>query len=137
MEFLSAVLTHPITLVGVGSAVGGNLRYWIGRWVKIQPWAGDFPWATFAINVSGSFFLGFFAVWLYERIASERPELYLLLGVGFCGGYTTFSSFEWETFALIREDRWFEASGYIVGSVLVGFVGLLLGVGLARFFFSE
>jgi len=106
MEWLLACALHPVTLLTVGSAVGGNLRYYLGRWIDTQEWPGSLPWGTFVINVSGSFLLGFFAVAFLERLTPARREFYLLLGTGFCGGYTTFSTFEWETYKLLRSGNW-------------------------------
>ena len=130
LEACLVVLLHPVTLIAVGSAVGGNLRYWIGRWIDSQHWGGDLPWGTFVINVSGSFLLGFFAVAFVERFAPAWPKAYLLRGVGRCGGYTTFSTFEWETFKLIRDGSWLLAFANVAGSVLAGFAAVLLAVTL-------
>ena len=127
-EWLAAAAVHPLVLVAVGSAAGGTLRYGLGRWIDAQGWRGGLPWGTFVINVSGSLVLGFFAVWFLERLSPARRELYLLLGTGLCGGYTTFSTFEWETYKLVRDGNWPAAAGYVLGSVAAGFLGLLLGV---------
>ena len=126
--WLAAVASHPVTLIALGSAVGGNLRYWLGRWIDARPWAAGLPWGTFVINVTGSLLLGFFAVWLLEKPAVARREVYLLLGTGFCGGYTTFSTFEWETYQLVRGGNWPAALANVFGSVAVGFLGVFLGV---------
>ena len=136
-DWIIAVLMHPIVLVGVGSAAGGNLRYWLGRWIDSQAWRGGLPWGTFVINVSGSLLLGFFAVAFLERLAPARRDLYLLLGTGLCGGYTTFSTFEWETFKLIREGDWISAFANVGGSVLAGFLGVVIGVYLAHMFLGR
>ena len=132
-----AVMTHPVMLIGLGSAVGGNLRYWLGRWVDNQQWPWGLPWGTFVINVSGSFLLGFFAVLFLERIAPARRDLYLLLGTGFCGGFTTFSTFEWETYKLVREGSWPAALVNVGGSLLVGFVGVVCGVFVSHLVFGR
>ena len=127
-DWLAAAAVHPVTLIAVGSAAGGNLRYWLGRWIDEQPWAAGLPWGTFVINVTGSLLLGFLAVWFFERAGPDRRELYLLLGTGFCGGYTTFSTFEWETYKLVRDGRWELALANVAGSVVAGFLGVLLAV---------
>jgi CrcB protein len=137
MEWLGDVAVHPITLIAVGSAVGGNLRFWLGRWVDAQQWPGGVPWGTFVINVSGSLLLGFFAVWFLERLEPQRRDLYMLLGTGFCGGYTTFSTFEWETYKLIRDQNWFAALANVVGSVVVGFLCVFLGALAAHLIFGR
>ncbi|MBN9121854.1 MAG: fluoride efflux transporter CrcB [Planctomycetes bacterium] len=137
MEWLVEVAVHPITLIAVGSAVGGNMRYWLGRWIDAQQWPGGIPWGTFVINVTGSLVLGFCAVWFLERAEPARRGLYLLLGTGFCGGYTTFSTFEWETFKLVRDENWFAAVANVFGSVAVGFLGVFLGALAAHLIFGR
>jgi CrcB protein len=136
-DWLAAVAVHPVVLIAVGSAIGGNFRYFLGRWIDSHPWAEGFPWGTFVINVTGSLFLGFFAVVLLERLDPARRGLYLMAGTGFCGGYTTFSTFEWETFKLIRDGSWPTALGNVLGSVAVGFVGVSLGALVAHLIFGR
>ena len=137
MEWLGEIAVHPIVLIAVGSAVGGNLRYWLGRWIDAQQWPGGIPWGTFVINVTGSLVLGFCAVWFLERLEPARRALYLLLGTGFCGGYTTFSTFEWETYKLLRDENWFAALANVFGSVAVGFFGVFLGALAAHMIFGR
>jgi CrcB protein len=136
-DWLAAAAVHPVTLVAVGSALGGNARYWLGQWIDARQLPGGLPWGTFAINVTGSLILGFLAVWFMERLGPVRRELYLLLGTGFCGGYTTFSTFEWETYKLVRDGNWPAALAYVLGSVLVGFLGVFAGALGAHFLFGR
>lgn len=136
-EWVTAVASHPATLVAVGSAVGGNLRYWLGRWIDGQAWPGGLPWGTLVVNVSGSFLLGFFAVAFLERVAPARREAYLLLGTGFCGGYTTFSTFEYETYKLAREGHYPAALGYVAASCVAGFAAVAAGALLATVTFGK
>ena len=129
--FAGRVCLHPAALVAVGCAVGGNLRYWLAKGVNARPWAEGLPWATFLINVSGSFLLGIAAELYIERTTSDtRREIYLLLGTGFCGGYTTFSTFSYEMLKLMREGHWDWAVIYALGSVIVSLLGVWLGMHL-------
>ena len=92
---------------------------------------------TLFINVSGSLILGAAAVIILERMAPEYQDWYLLIGTGFCGGYTTFSTFEWENLKLVRDGSWWYALGNVFGSVLAGFIGVLLGALLAYLLFPR
>jgi CrcB protein len=120
-------LTHHAVVVMLGGAVGTYARYALSKWVSSQTWAQGFPYGTLIINVSGSFILGAAAVVIRERLPPGHDTWYLLLGIGLCGGYTTFSTFEWETLSLVRDGSWWLALVNVTASVLLGFGGVLLG----------
>ena len=119
-----------VLALSAGGVVGVNARFWLGHWMN--RWASpDFPWATFTINVTGSFAIGFLTVLLARWL--PHPHLRLLLVTGLLGGYTTFSAYSFESLSLWeRGDRW-AAAAYVVGSVLAGLAAVTVGVMLARY----
>src|SRR5205807_8098605 len=125
------VLRNKMVILMLGGALGTYLRYVVGRWFAMQPWGQGFPYGTLFINVSGSFVLAVAAGIILERLPPEHQDWYLLIGTGFCGGYTTFSTFEWETFKLVRDGSWWYALANVLGSILAGFLGVVLAVTLA------
>jgi fluoride exporter len=126
--WLTTALSHPTCLVAVGGSVGSIARYWTGVWFRAQPWAKDYFWGTFFINVSGSIVLGIVAA-----ICRDRAGIgFLLFGTGFCGGYTTFSTFSLEVIEHLQRNRWDLALIYIVTSVLAGAAGLAAAMACAR-----
>jgi CrcB protein len=123
---------HPmnILIVGIGGFMGALSRYGLALWIG-QRWGRAFPLGTFVINVSGSFLIGLFMTLMAERF-TVNPQWRLLLIVGFLGAYTTFSTFEYETGALLKDGEWTFAMLNIILSVVVGFVALKLGEALAK-----
>jgi CrcB protein len=124
-------------LLMVGGALGTYARYALSRWISLQPWAQGFPYGTLVINVTGSFILGIAAAIILERLTPEYNNWYLLIGTGFCGGYTTFSTFAWETSKLLRDGSWPLATANIVGSVLASVAGVFLALILVEVLFPR
>jgi fluoride exporter len=116
--------------IAAGAAVGGLARYWVATAIQ-QRMGVTFPWGTLAVNVTGSLLLGFIL-----RYALATPGLSLevraLLTTGFCGGYTTFSTFSYETAALLEDGQYERAGLYAFGSMLVALLATFGGFVLAR-----
>jgi len=116
-------------MVMVGGATGSLMRYVLGTAIMNRTGA-RFPLGTVVINITGSFLIGLLMTLLTERL-SPNPNWRLLLVVGFLGGYTTFSSFEWETLGLMRDGaRWLGLLN-VVGSVVIGYLAVWLGAAVA------
>jgi fluoride exporter len=114
--------------LALGGVVGTLARYELGRWV--HGWAGTgFPWGTFAINALGCVALGFLT--RYAATASLSPEARGMLTVGFCGAFTTFSTFSYETVALLQDGEIGKAVAYSLGSVAIGITAMFAGLALA------
>jgi CrcB protein len=116
--------------VALGSALGGASRYLLGGLIQ-RLLDTTFPAGTLIINVSGSLLLGAILRYAVETPALS-PEIRALLTVGFCGGYTTFSTFSYETVALFGDGQWTKAAAYVAGSVLLSLIATLLGFAAAR-----
>lgn len=114
-------------LVGVGGSIGAVLRYLVGKWAETRNHSA-FPIATFTVNTTGSFILG-----LVTRLAGIlyphwSVPITLFLGTGFCGAYTTFSTFSYEAITLVRHHRRAQAVLYVLGSLSVGLASGALGL---------
>jgi CrcB protein len=112
-------------VVLAGAGIGGLARYVAGSWIMLK-YGGRFPLGTLIINVSGSFLIGVLMTLLTERL-NPHPNWRLFLVVGFLGGYTTFSSFEYEIFQSVRDGARWMAMLYLTGSVALGYLGVWMG----------
>lgn len=117
-------------LIALGAAAGANARYWLGRWITAG-WPDAFPTATLLINLSGSLGLGLLVGWPRAQ-AAWGGGLWLLAGVGFLGGYTTFSTFSVELVRLLQEGRQLAALAYALLSALGGLLAAAAGFALAK-----
>ncbi len=119
-----------ILVIALGAALGANLRYGVSIW-SAQRWGTAFPYGTMLINVLGSLAIGLVLVLLTTRLAVSDVWR-LLIVTGFLGGFTTFSTFSYETYGLLVNGSWLEAGLNLLGSVGLGMLGVFLGAGLAR-----
>jgi CrcB protein len=120
---------RELAAIFLGGAVGALLRAGLVQWQA--PRLGHWPWVTFGVNVAGAFALGYFVTRLQERLplsAYRRP----LLGTGFCGALTTFSTMQVELLRMLDRGSVGLALGYAAASVLCGFLAVWLSTGLVR-----
>jgi CrcB protein len=120
---------RELTAIFAGGAIGAVARVWLSqRYVQSDV---SWPWTIFAINITGSFALGYFATRLQERLPQStyrRP----LLGTGFCGAYTTFSTMEVEILKMIEANHYLLAITYAIVSLIAGMAAIWLASTLVR-----
>ncbi len=116
--------------IALGAVVGASARYFLGTYIG-RHFSTVFPYGTLLINVTGSLMLGFFLVYASERVLLD-PRWRLLVAVGFCGSYTTFSSYAFESFALMEQGQWMLMGLNILSSNALCLAGVLAGAALAR-----
>ncbi len=117
----------PYLCVAAGSALGGMARYGFGLFAS-RLWGDSFPWGTIAINIAGSFVIGFFgALTTANGALPASPNLRIFVMVGICGGFTTFSSFSLQTFSLARDGSWPGAAANILLSVALCLAAVTAG----------
>ncbi len=120
-----------LVLIALGGAAGAVSRYLIQGWVE-EFTAGRFPWGTFVVNISGSFFLGVVFALAMDR-AIIAPEVRVPLMIGFISSYTTFSTLMLESWRLVEEGDLLFAFGNIALSIAVGMVAVVAGLAVGRF----
>ena len=116
--------------ISLGAVAGANLRYAVNRWAAAYL-SASLPYGTLIVNVTGSFIIGFFLVWTTERVLAD-PYWRMLIAVGFCGSYTTFSSFSFETLRLFEEGHFGLAAGNFALNNIVSLLAVFGGAVLAR-----
>jgi CrcB protein len=121
-------LRYVLVLLGGGS---GALARYIASLAIMTRFGGKFPLGTLVINVTGSFAIGYLMTLMTERYNLD-PAWRLLLVTGFLGGYTTFSSFEWETYTAVREGAFWAGMLNVLSSLILGYVAVWFGSILAR-----
>ncbi len=117
-------------LVGFGGFLGSVARYLtqqgVGKWMPVI-----FPYGTLTVNIAGSLIIGII-YGLMDRNSLLSAEWRIFLATGFCGGFTTFSTFSYETLALVRDGEYAFAGLYVGGSVIVGLLAVIAGITLTR-----
>ena len=121
-------------LVGIGGFLGANARFLVSSWLarNLDP---ALPWGTLTVNITGSFIIGAFLVWTTERFIGN-PDLRLMLAVGFCGAYTTFSSYAFETMRLFEQGHWLDAAGNFLLNNILALAAVFAGMSLVRWLTS-
>ena len=123
-------MIRPILLVGLGGCIGSILRYLVST---VIPWdKSGFPTATFIVNIAGCLLIGLAYGLLSKYSAGQSNSLYLLLTTGFCGGFTTFSTFSNESVTMLQSGNPTGGLLYITGSLVLGLLATLGGYALAR-----
>jgi len=121
---------RPYLWVSLGGILGVNLRYFLSRVITRLSDAA-FPYGTLVINVTGSLVLGFFLVWTTERVLAD-PRWRLLVSIGFCGSYTTFSGYAYETMSYFEQGHWTLFATNILANNVLCLVAILAGAMIAR-----
>ena len=117
--------------VALGGALGALARYGISGWVYDRL-GENFPWGTLVVNLVGCLVLGLVIRWL--QVSAVAPEVRPFLTIGVLGAFTTFSTFSYETVALLQEGQWLRAGLYMGGSVVLGLIAMVAGMALATAF---
>ena len=117
-------------LISLGAIAGANLRYWVGDWVA-QRVGASFPFGTLLVNLSGTLLLGIFLTLATERFLID-PRWRVLVAIGFCGSYTTFSSYTYESVNLILTGQTTLGLLNLFGSALLGGMVMFAGIYIGR-----
>lgn len=125
-----------VTSVAIGGAAGSVLRYWLAHQVNLFMGVGGLAWGTLSVNLLGGFAIGFTLIALQDWLQAD-PVWRLLLVVGFLGGFTTFSTFSWETYTLWINGQQSVAIMNALANVVFSILGTALGVWLARVWLVE
>jgi len=127
---MGGALWRDVVLISLGAAVGANLRYAVNR-AALKFISASVPYGTLIVNVTGSFILGFFLAWTTERVLASA-HWRALVAVGFCGAYTTYSSYGFETVVLIEQGHYGLASANFLANNVLALLAVMAGMALAR-----
>lgn len=121
---------QPVFWISIGAVLGANARYFLSRW-GARSLSPSFPYGTLIINITGSLILGFFLIWTTERVLAD-PKWRFLVAIGFCGSYTTFSSFAFESMYFFEQGQWGLFALNVLANNLLCLTACLGGMALAR-----
>lgn len=116
--------------IALGATVGANLRYAVNR-LALKYLSVSVPYGTLIVNITGSFIVGFFLAWTSERVLAD-PRWRPLVAVGFCGAYTTYSSYTFETATLLEQGHYSLAAANFFANNLLALLAVIAGMALAR-----
>ena len=122
---------RDFVVISIGAIFGANARYILSRYAA-KVLGPVFPYGTLFIHVTGSMIVGFFMIWASERVLLD-PRWRLLVVIGFCGAFTTFSSYAFETMAYFEQGQWALMLTNIFANNVLCLLGALAGMALARF----
>lgn len=117
-------------VISIGAILGANARYWVGGWAA-ERYGAVFPYGTLIINLSGSFILGLFMTLITERFL-VNPNWRLLIGIGFLGSYTTFSTYTYESVSLLMNGQPWLGLINLIGESMFGATAVFLGFLVGR-----
>jgi len=120
----------PYLWISLGAVSGASARYFVSRWAA-KLINADFPYGTLLVNLTGSFLLGLFLIWTTERVLADA-RWRLIIAIGFCGSYTTFSSYAFETIAYFEQGHWLLLWTNVIFNNLLCLLAVIAGAALAR-----
>jgi CrcB protein len=120
-----------LLVIAIGGAAGALARYAVANWA-LRHWGTAFPYGTLVINVAGSFLLGVVMQLAQQQAINDTTRM--LIAVGFCGAFTTFSTFSYENVLLLQQKNWNAVLVYTAASVVVGLLAVMAGLQLAQLF---
>jgi len=120
----------PYLWISLGAVLGASSRYGLSRFIA-RVSGTSFPYGTLLINITGSMILGWFMIWSTERAVPD-PKWRLLIAIGFCGSYTTFSSYAYESFAYLEQGHWALFGANVLANNVLCLAAVIAGAAIAR-----